>query len=89
LGVFLDLGFQGVDRRRGVGHCELAKRTRFLRDIVHQQLDGEKNSSPAMLTGFYEAFQKFLIGDLTGRGMVKTGSPRPARRLEKVLFELA
>jgi len=44
---------------------ELAKRTRFLRDIVTQQLAAEKDSGPAMLTGFYEAFQKFLIGDLT------------------------
>jgi hypothetical protein len=44
---------------------ELAKRTRFLRDIVAQQLEAEKDGGPAMLTGFYEAFQKFLIGDLT------------------------
>jgi hypothetical protein len=44
---------------------ELAKRTRFLRDIVAQQLEAEKDGGPAMLTGFYEAFQRFLIGDLT------------------------
>ena len=44
---------------------ELAQRTRFLRDIVAQQLAEEVARSPAMLTGFYEAFQKFLIGDLT------------------------
>ena len=43
---------------------ELAKRTRFLRDIVAQQLVVEK-TAPATLTGFYEAFQKFLIGHLT------------------------
>ncbi len=44
---------------------ELAKRTRFLRDIVRQQLEAEEASGDGTLTGFYEAFQKFLIGDLT------------------------
>jgi hypothetical protein len=43
---------------------ELAKRTRFLRDVVGQQLEHE-NASPAGLTGFYEAFQTYLIGTLT------------------------
>ncbi len=43
---------------------ELAKRTRFLRDIVAQQLAAEK-TKPGALSGFYEAFQKFLIGRLT------------------------
>lgn len=40
---------------------ELAKRTRFLRDVVGQQLAQERDA-PDMLTGFYEAFQKYLIG---------------------------
>jgi very-short-patch-repair endonuclease len=44
---------------------ELAKRTRFLRDIVLQQLRKERESEMGALLGFYEAFQKFLIGDLT------------------------
>lgn len=43
---------------------ELAKRTRFLRDIVAQQLAQERDA-PDVLTGFYEAFRKYLIGHLT------------------------
>lgn len=43
---------------------ELAKRTRFLRDVVEQQLSLEEDS-PGMLTGFFEAFQTYLIGALT------------------------
>jgi len=42
---------------------ELAKRTRFMRDIVIQQLQAER-THPGPLTGFYEAFEKYLIGDL-------------------------
>ncbi len=43
---------------------ELAKRTRFLRDVVDQQLVQERDA-PDVLTGFYEAFRKYLIGNLT------------------------
>ena len=43
---------------------ELAKRTRFLRDIVLQQLLEERDK-PGPLSGFYEAFEKYLIGELT------------------------
>lgn len=43
---------------------ELAKRTRFLREIAAQQLDDEREA-PGHLTGFYEAFRQYLIGDLT------------------------
>lgn len=43
---------------------ELAKRTRFLRDVVMEQL-AEERSSPGLLSGFYEAFQTYLIGTLT------------------------
>lgn len=43
---------------------ELAKRTRFLREVVAQQL-AEESAAPGTLTGFYEAFQKYLIGLLT------------------------
>ncbi len=42
---------------------ELAKRTRFMRNIVIQQLQ-EEQTHPGSLTGFYEAFEKYLIGDL-------------------------
>ena len=43
---------------------ELAKRTRFLREVVAQQL-AEDGDAPGPLTGFYEAFRQYLIGDLT------------------------
>ncbi len=43
---------------------ELAKRTRFLRDVVSQQLEEEK-ANPGTLSGFFEAFQTYLIGTLT------------------------
>ena len=43
---------------------ELAKRTRFLRDIVSQQLTQEKET-PGVLSGFFEAFRTYLIGTLT------------------------
>lgn len=43
---------------------ELAKRTRFLREVVAQQLYQEKED-PGTLAGFYEAFQTYLIGTLT------------------------
>jgi hypothetical protein len=43
---------------------ELAKRTRFLRDVVSQQLQQEQET-PGMLSGFFEAFQAYLIGTLT------------------------
>jgi len=43
---------------------ELAKRTRFLRDVVGQQLAQEKDA-PGVLSGFFEAFQTYLIGTLT------------------------
>ncbi len=42
----------------------LAVRTRFLRDIVARQL-AEEGNAPGPLTGFFEAFQQFLIGGLT------------------------
>jgi len=44
---------------------ELAKRSRFLRDIVLQQMAIEQEDGNGHLLGFYEAFQKFLIGSLT------------------------
>ncbi len=43
---------------------ELAKRTRFLRDVVEQQLLREAQT-PGPLSGFFEAFQTYLIGTLT------------------------
>jgi hypothetical protein len=43
---------------------ELAKRTRFLRDVVAQELRLE-DTAPGALSGFFEAFQTYLIGTLT------------------------
>ncbi len=43
---------------------ELARRTRFLRDVVFQQLHQELET-PAVLSSFFEAFHKYLIGTLT------------------------
>jgi hypothetical protein len=43
---------------------ELAKRTRFLRDLVLDQLEAELEADSGILLGFYRAFQKFLIGRL-------------------------
>ncbi len=44
---------------------ELAKRTRFLRNIVGQQLREERQSGKGTLLGFFDAFQKYLIASLT------------------------
>jgi hypothetical protein len=44
---------------------ELAKRTRFLRDVVAEELREEKGKEQGSLLGFYEAFQKYLIANLT------------------------
>ncbi|MGI6355989.1 MAG: N-6 DNA methylase [Lentisphaerae bacterium] len=56
---------------------ELAKRTRFLRDVVAEQLAleakrfaVEKDMRKIPLTGFFEAFQKYLIGTLTPEDFV-------------------
>ncbi len=43
---------------------ELARRTRFLRDVVFQQLQLELET-PVVLSSFFEAFHKYLIGTLT------------------------
>ena len=44
---------------------ELAKRTRFLRDVTEQQLIEEQAGSEGKLLGFYETFRTYLIGELT------------------------
>jgi len=44
---------------------ELAKRTRFLRDVVADELREEKGKEQGILLGFYEAFQRYLIAKLT------------------------
>ena len=42
----------------------LAKRTRMLREVVARQLQAEADA-PGVLSGFFEAFQTYLIGTLT------------------------
>ncbi|MFQ5851957.1 MAG: type ISP restriction/modification enzyme [Candidatus Binatia bacterium] len=45
---------------------ELAKRTRFLRDqVIAEELREEPERGTGFILGFYEAFQKYLIGTLT------------------------
>jgi len=44
---------------------QLARRTRFLRDIIFTELQEEKNSKEKDLTGYYNAFQEFLIPSLS------------------------
>jgi len=44
---------------------ELAKRTRFFRDLALQELEEEEQGAGGPLLGFYEAFQTYLVGSLT------------------------
>lgn len=45
---------------------ELAKRTRFLKEqVVVEELREEEEKGAGFILGFYEAFQKYLIGGLT------------------------
>ncbi len=44
---------------------ELAKRTRFLRDVVRHEIEEEGARGNGTLRGFYEAFQKYLIAQLS------------------------
>jgi len=45
---------------------ELAKRTRFLKDqVIAEELREESEKGTGFILGFYEAFQKYLIGTLT------------------------
>jgi predicted helicase len=50
---------------------ELAKRTGFLRDeIIKEELKEETILNKGSLTGFYDAFRKYLISDLSMGGFV-------------------
>ncbi|MBI3600943.1 MAG: N-6 DNA methylase, partial [Nitrospinae bacterium] len=45
---------------------ELAKRTRFLKDeVITQELRGEEIKGRDFISGFYEAFRKYLISNLS------------------------
>jgi len=43
---------------------ELAKRTRFLRELVGHELQREEAEGEGTLSGFFQAFRQFLIGHL-------------------------
>jgi hypothetical protein len=50
---------------------ELAKKTRFLRDeVIKEEIEEESREKKGSLMAFYEAFQKYLINDLTIGGFV-------------------
>jgi len=59
---FLDFSLPKVFSAESLA-VELAKRARFLRDVVAQQL-GQEKDAPGVLSGFFEAFRTFLIGTL-------------------------
>lgn len=63
---FLDFSLPKVFTAESLA-TELAKRTRFLRDVVEREM-GQEKSSGGMLGSFYEAFQTYLIGTLTLEG---------------------
>ena len=63
LGRFLDFSLPRPFTAETLA-VELAKRTRFLREVVALQL-AEERDAPGALTGFYEAFRDYLIGHLT------------------------
>lgn len=60
---FLDFSLPKVFTAESLA-VELAKRARFLRDVVARQLAQEKDD-PGVLSGFFEAFRTYLIGALT------------------------
>ncbi len=62
LGRFLDFSLPKSFTAESLA-VELAKRTRFLREVVSLQLAREKDA-PGVLSGFFEAFQTYLIGTL-------------------------
>ena len=53
---------------------ELAKRTRLLREVIGEQFRQEKDT-PGVLSGFYEAFQTYLIGSLTREDFAELFAP--------------
>lgn len=61
LSKFFSFSFPAINEAKTLAR-ELAKRTRFLRDVVMQELINESNKE---LAGFYEAFKDYLISGLT------------------------
>ena len=63
LNRFLDFSLPQTFTARSLA-VQLAKRTRLLRDVIGEQFRREQEY-PGSLTGFFEAFQTYLIGSLT------------------------
>ncbi len=60
---FLDYSTPRVQTAEALA-VELAKRTRFLHDVVFERLTRELDGDRGAIGGFYAAFQQFLIGNL-------------------------
>ncbi len=63
LEIFLDFALPETFTAESLA-VELAKRTRLLRDVIGEQFQRER-ANPNRLSGFFEAFQTYLIGSLT------------------------
>lgn len=64
LNIFFSFSLPKV-RNAKVLATELARRTRFLKEeVISIELEDEANKGSGAISGFYEAFQKYLIGTL-------------------------
>jgi len=65
LDLFFSFSLPKVQTARSLA-VELAKRTRFLRDeVIAVEIEETDSNGHKQITGFYEAFKKYLIGTLT------------------------
>jgi hypothetical protein len=65
LDLFFSFSLPKVQTARSLA-IELAKRTRFLRDeVVAVEMEEEDSKGHKQITGFYEAFKKYLIATLS------------------------
>lgn len=66
-GLFFSFSIPTVKTAKALA-IELAKRTRFLRDeVIAVEIEEEDSKGHKQITGFYEAFKKYLIATLTER----------------------
>ncbi|HOV34187.1 MAG TPA: N-6 DNA methylase, partial [Candidatus Hydrogenedens sp.] len=61
---FLSFSLPQTHKAKDLAH-ELAKRTQFLKEIVHYELKETAPTPHESVRDFYEVFKKYLIGDLT------------------------
>jgi predicted helicase len=65
LNIFFSFSLPAIKSAKSLA-TELAKRTRFLRDeVISIELEEEIKNGKKAITGFYEAFKKYLISSLT------------------------